>query len=155
MTALTDPGTYGILISELTNCPRTAAVLGELAVQWRQMMGALQRVEQESVSSQNLAYAIDTLSKTRSDVTGSRLRLKDGERLHPKSWSGNTPLGGFAREVAAWLGKLIQRITNGTLRATEAWTDGRFAEDDKHVELGNELAVTLANVTEGLQEPQS
>ena len=48
-----------------------------------------------------------------------------------KSWSGNTPLGGLAREVAAWLGyvdprheagKLIQRITMGTLRATEAWT---------------------------------
>ena len=30
--------------------------------------------------------------------------LKDGERLHPKSWSGSTPLRGFAREVAAWLG---------------------------------------------------
>ena len=45
--------------------------------------------------------------------------------------------------------KLIQRITNGTLRATEAWTDGRHAEDDKRVELDYELAVALANVTEG------
>ena len=30
--------------------------------------------------------------------------MKDGERLYPKSWSGSTPIGGFAREVAAWLG---------------------------------------------------
>ena len=68
------------------------------------------------------------------------------------------PLGGFAREVAAWLGyvdlkhgagKLIQRITKGTHRATEAWTDGRQAEDDKYVELQYELAVALANATEG------
>ena len=47
------------------------------------------------------------------------------------------------------VGKLIQRITKGTLRATEAWTDGRHAEDDKHVELDCELAVALANATEG------
>ena len=60
-----------------------------------------------------------------------------------------TPLGGFPREIAAWVGyvdpkheagKLIQRITKGTLRATEAWTDGRHAEDDKYDELGCELA---------------
>ena len=84
--------------------------------------------------------------------------LRDGERLYPKNWSGSIPLGGFAHEVAAWLGyvdpkheaeKLIQRITKGTLRATEAWTDGRHAEEDKYVELDYELAVALANVTEG------
>ena len=46
-------------------------------------------------------------------------------------------------------GKLIQRITKGTVRATETWTDGRHAEDDKHVELDYELAVALVNVTEG------
>ena len=114
------------------------------------MMRTLQQVEQETTSSQNLANAFENLSRTRSDATGSRLRLKDGERLYPKNWSGNTPLGGLAREVAAWLGyvhpkhkagKLIQRITKGTLRATEAWTDGRYAEDDKYVELNYELAV--------------
>ena len=37
-------------------------------------------------------------------------------------------------------GYLIQRITKGTLRATEAGTDGRNAEDDKYLEL-HELAV--------------
>ena len=61
------------------------------------------------------------------------------------------------REIAAWLGyvfpkheagNLIQQITKGTLSATEAWTDGRHAEDDKHVELECELAVARANVTE-------
>ena len=110
------------------------------------------------MSSQNLANAIENMSKTRIDTTGSRLRLKDGERLYPKSWSGSTPLGGFAREVAAWLeyvdpeheaGKLIQRITKGTVRATEAWTDGRHAEDEKYVELDFDMAVALANATEG------
>ena len=123
------------------------------------MMGASRRVEQETVSSQNLANAIENMSKTRIDATGSR-RLKDGERLYPKSWSCSTPLRGFAREVAAWLGyvdpkheerKLIQR----TIRATETWTDGRYAEDDKYVELDYQLAVALVNVTEGAQGPQS
>ena len=58
MSVLTDPLTYGILSSELTNCPRTAAVLGELAAQWQHMMATLERVEQETVSSQNMADAI-------------------------------------------------------------------------------------------------
>ena len=40
--------------------------------------------------------------------------------------------------------ELIQRVTKGTLRATEAWTDGRHAEHDKHLELDYELAVALA-----------
>ena len=46
-------------------------------------------------------------------------------------------------------GKLTQQITKRTLRATEAWTDGGHAVDDKYVELDYELAVVLANVTEG------
>ena len=155
MSVLTDPATCGILNSELTNCPRTAAVLGEMAAQWQQMMRILQRVEQ-AVSSQSLANAIEHTGRTRTDATESRLRLKDGERLYPRSWSGGTPIGGFAREVAAWLGyvdpkheagKLIQRITKGTLRATEAWTDSRYAEGDKHAELDYEMAVALANAT--------
>ena len=110
-------------------------------------MTGTQRVEQEAVSSQSLANTIESIGRT-----AGRLRLKDGERLYPKSWLGSTPIGGFAREVAAWLekidptheaGKLIQRITKGTLRATD------HAEDDKHVELDYELAVALANATEG------
>ena len=158
MSLLTDPAPYGILNSELTNCPRTAAVLGELASQWQQMMAALQRVEQETVSSQNMAFAIENMNRTRTDLAGSRLRMKDGKQLYPKSWSGSTSLEGFAREVAAWLGCvnpkhvadiLIQQITKGTLRATEAWTDGRHAAHDKCVELDYELAVALANATEG------
>ena len=44
---------------------------------------------------------------------------------------------------------MIQRIKKGTHRATEAWTDGRYAEDDKHVELDCELAVALTTATEG------
>ena len=156
---LTDPATYGTLNSELTNFPRTVAVLGEFASQWQQMMETLQQVEQEAASSQSLANAIENIGRTRTDATAGRLRLKDGERLYPKSWSGSTPLGGFAREVAAWpgyvdptheAGKLVHRITKGTLRATEGWTDGRHAEDDKHVELDSELAVALANATEGV-----
>ena len=96
-----------------------------------------------------------SIGRTRTEATAVRLRLKGGERLYPEriqllvqhrvlfgfqQYTFNrfflltTALGGFAREVAAWLGyidptheagKLIQRITKGTLRATEAWTDGR------------------------------
>ena len=113
-------------------------------------MGTLQRVEQEAVSSQSLANAIESIGRTRTEATAGRLRLKGGERLYPKSWSGSTQLGGFAREVAAWLGfidptheagKLIQRITKGTLRATEVWTDGPHAEDNKHVELDYDMSL--------------
>ena len=71
MSVLTDPATYGIRNSELTNCPRTAAVLGELAAQWQQMMATLQPVEQETVSSQSLANAIENINKTRIDATGA------------------------------------------------------------------------------------
>ena len=94
---------WHFLRSELTNCLRTAAVLGEMAAQRHHMIGSLRRVEQETVSSQNVADAIENMSKTRIDAKGIRLRLKDGERLYPKSWSDSTPLGRFAREVAAWL----------------------------------------------------
>ena len=158
MSALTAPATYDLLSSEFTNCPRAVAALGELAAQWQQMMVSLRRVEQEAMSSQSQANAIKGLSRTRTEAAGDPLRLKDGERLYPKSWSGNTPLGGFALDVAAWLRhvdpkhearKLIQRITQGTLRASEAWTDGRHAEDAKNVELDFELAVALATATEG------
>ena len=88
MSVHTDPATYGILNSELTNCPRTAAVLGELAAQWQQMMGTLQRVEQDALSSQSLANAIESIGRTRTEATAGRLRLKDGERLYPKSLVG-------------------------------------------------------------------
>ena len=50
---------------------------------------------------------------------------------------------------SARLGEFIQRITQGTLRATEAWTYGRHAEDDTSVELDYELAVALSNATGG------
>ena len=66
---------------------------------------------------------------------------------------------GFARETAAWLeyidpqheaGELInQRITTGTVRVTEVWTDNRHDDDEQLVELDCEMAVTLTNVTEG------
>ena len=64
MSVLTDPATYGILNSELTNCPRTAAVLG-------------------AVPSQSLANAVENMTRTES--TAGRLRVKDGERLYLES----------------------------------------------------------------------
>ena len=39
-------------------------------------------------SGQSLANAIETIGRARTEATAGRLRLKDGERLHPKSWSG-------------------------------------------------------------------
>ena len=120
-------------------------MLGELASQWQQMMVFLQRVEQETVSSQNMTNAKENTNRTRIDAAGSRLQLKDGERRQ-KNWSGSTPLGGFAREVAARLGCIDPKHEAGTLRATEAWTDFRHANDDKYVALDR---VALASATEG------
>ena len=92
-------------------------------------MVPFQRVEQETVSSQSLANAVENINKTRIDATRNRLDCRTGSDSHPKSWLGSTPLGGFARGVAARLGcvdpkheagNLMQQITKGTLRATEA-----------------------------------
>ena len=41
-------------------------------------------------------------------------------------------------------------MTKGTLRATEEWTDGRHAADDKCVALDSEVAEALAIVTESV-----
>ena len=153
---LTDPATCRKLNSELTNCPRTAAVLGEPAAQWQQMMGTLQRVEQEAVSHRawptplraseghgpkRLQAVYDCWTENDS-TQGAGQAAHQLEALHARSLRG---WDFFDREA----GKLMQRITKGTLRATDAWTDGRHAEDDKHVELDYELAVALANATEG------
>ena len=101
MSVSADSAKYGLLNSELTRCPRTAAELGEVATRWQQMMGSLQRVGQETVTSQNLANAVENMNRTRMDATRIRLRLKDGERFSPKSWWGSTSLAGFAREITA------------------------------------------------------
>ena len=84
MSILTDPATCDILSCELESCPRAAAVLGALAAQWQQIVVSLQRVEQEAVSSQCLAKAIENMNRTRAESTGDGLRLKDGERLSPE-----------------------------------------------------------------------
>ena len=49
---------------------------------------------------------------------------------------------------------IVPQMTKGTLWATEAWTGGRHDADDMYVELDYELAVALANVTEGAHGPQ-
>ena len=53
MTVLTDHATYGTLDGELIKCTRTPAAQGELAAQRHQMMATLQRVEEQTVSSQS------------------------------------------------------------------------------------------------------
>ena len=115
MSVLTGPATYDILSSELASCRRAAAVLGELAAQWQQIMVSLQRVEQEAASSQSPANAVENMNRTRAEAAGDRPRLKDGERLYPKSSSGKTPLGGLARKVTAWL-----ELCRSEARAREA-----------------------------------
>ena len=40
---------------------------------------------------------------TQSDAAEIRLRLKDVDKLHPKSWPGSKHYAGFAGEIAAWL----------------------------------------------------
>ena len=117
---------------QATNCPRTTAVLRKLAAQWQQMMGTLQRIEQEAASLQCLVNAVENIGRTRTDVTAGRIRFEGLRTTLPKELVRQHVNGCYAREVAAWLGcidlnmrlaKLIQRITKGTLRTTEAWTD--------------------------------
>ena len=57
-------------------------------------------------------------------------KCKDAKELKQR-------LTAWSLKVAKYeAGKLIQRITKGTLRATDAWIDGRHAEDDNFVERG-------------------
>ena len=109
------------------------------------MMATLQRVEQEVVSSQSLVNAIENVSQTRSDATGGDCDGGMENDSIRRIGRAAHHLEGSHAGVAAWLGyvdpkheagKLIQRITKGTFRATEAWTDGRHAEDDKFVDGG-------------------
>ena len=77
--------------------------MGALATQWQQMLGSLKRVEQETVTSQNLANAIENMLRTLIDATGNRLRLKDGERLYPKSCSAARHSEGLhVRSLLGW-----------------------------------------------------
>ena len=59
MSVLTDPATCGILNSELTTCPTDGCSTGQ------QM-----RVEEETVTSQNLAKSIENMNRTRIDASG-------------------------------------------------------------------------------------
>ena len=46
-------------------------------------------------------------------------------------------------------GDSLQNITKDTARVTEVWIDSRYRESEKFVERDYELALTLANVTQG------
>ena len=98
--------------SELTNRPRTAAVLGVLPA--------------HIIKASGQSYCKHEQDTDRCDRNSTSIEGRRGKGLCPKS---STPLGGFAGEVYAWLeyvdpkreaGKFIQRITKETLRATEA-----------------------------------
>ena len=80
------------------------------------------------MSARNLANAVENMNRTRIDATGNRLRLKDGERLSPKSWSGSSSLAGFARETAAWLGCVDPKHEAGKLRQQEGRKEGRVRQ---------------------------
>ena len=101
------------------------------------MMGTLQRVEQETVSSQNLTIAMENMNRAPTDATG----------CYPKNWSSSTPLGGFAREVAAWLGCVDPKHEADPadhVRDSQE-TYGRHDTDDQYVELDYEQAVAHTN----------
>ena len=64
MSVLTDPATCGTLNSELTNCPCTAAVLGELAAQWQPMMVTLPASRtRDPVITESGEHAVENMSK--------------------------------------------------------------------------------------------
>ena len=105
-----------------------------------QMMGSLWRVEQKTVSSQILIFAVDNMNRTHIDKTGNRLRLMDGERLSEgliwmaQHSSGSRMRSRHDRDMLlhrTTLTKLMRWISTGTPRTIEARTDGRHADDDK------------------------
>ena len=98
MSVLTDPRNVWPPQQRAGELPTHGfAVLGELAARWQQMMRT--QVELETMSSQNLANAIENLSRTRSDATGSRLRLKDGERLNRRAGQATHTLGSLRERL--------------------------------------------------------
>ena len=109
MSVLTRLATCDVINSELTNCPRTTDNTGRVG----DSMTANERVVQDTVSSKSLVNVIENIHRTRIDAGGNRLSLKDEQRLYPKSWSDSTSLAGFAREIAAWLGYVDPRHTDG------------------------------------------
>ena len=119
--ALTGPATLDILNSELTNCPRTAAVLGDFSTQWQQMVGdsAASRTRDCDIAEPGHRY---------------REHAQDTDRYNGKSTAtegrratlSEEPVGQHitrrvrAREIAGWLRyvdpkpeavKLMQQIT--------------------------------------------
>ena len=96
------------------------------------MMVTLQRVEQDTVSSQSLAYAIENLSKTGSDVSGSRLRMKDQKTTLPAELvRQHTPWRPCARgrSVAGMCRSEAQSKRSNTAdhegdAQSDTWTDG-------------------------------
>ena len=69
------------------------------------MMETLQRVEQETVSSQNLANAIENISEARLDATESPTTIEGRRATLPEKLVGqHATRRVLAREVAAWLG---------------------------------------------------
>ena len=98
------------------------------------------------------------MARTRSDEAEIRLRLKDVDKLHPRSWPGSITQGLRAKSLHGCdtlirsrrlAGEVIQLITSWTSRVTELWTDNRHEKDGTGFGLDYELAVTLSNVMEG------
>ena len=138
MSVLRDPATYGIPNSELTNCPRTAAVLGELAGQWQQNDGdpstsrTRDRVITES-DHRHGEYEQGTNRRDRKSSSTAGRRATLPEELVEQHATRRVRTRG--RCMAGLCRSEARQITKGPLRATEAWTDGRHAMDDKYLEL--------------------
>ena len=85
MSVLMDQTTRERVSNELAQCPGTAAVLCELAVQWQHISARIQQVEADG-----------------SSPTSSGLRLKDGQHRYPKNWAGTTPRQSPVDPMFAW-----------------------------------------------------
>ena len=99
------------------------------------MMETLQRVEQEIVSSQILACAIESeedqkrRDRKQTATEERRTTLPEALLRQHTPWevcARGCRMAGICRPENEAV-KLIQRITKWTLRATEARTDGRYA----------------------------
>ena len=106
-----------------------------------------------SHSLDRLTQNFGNMARTRSDEAEIRLRLKDVDKLHPRSWPGSITQGLRAKSLHGCdtlirsrrlAGEVIQLITSWTSRVTELWTDNRHEKDGTGFGLDYELAVTLS-----------
>ncbi len=164
MPVCDDPGTEAKLQQELANAPTALQVIAELvkvirigAEKQSALQGDMENIVTNSTDRRTVAQAIESGRKK----LHNDLRLKDGDKLYPKAWSGEAneiPFIEFSRRVAQWLGyvdpdhragELVRKVTSGECKVNKEWLQECDLNLDNFDNINYELGAMLATVTEG------